>query len=574
VKTKVEEKSWELELGAHFVKEHTTFRVWAPSHRSVYALCNGEKIPLKKEEKGYFYSDPLVIQPGASYCYVFENGQRRPDPVSRALKSDLHGESVIVDPHAYQWKCQEWKGVSYDDVIFYELHVGTFTQQGDFDGVIEKLPHLKALGITMIELMPLHTFPGRWNWGYDGASLYAPYRGYGGYEGLKRLVDAAHLEGIGVCLDVVYNHLGPDGNYLPEFGPYFSDVYHTPWGKGLNFDGKYSDEVKRFVIENALYWLSEFRLDALRIDAIHGIYDISCEPMLHMLSQKVNELAEAEKREILLVAENARNDAKTVRPHFEGGVGFQGMWNDDFHHALHTVFTGETQHYYQDFDQPVTLKKALSTGLSYDGNYSTFFARSQGNSTKGVPLKRFIVFAQNHDQIGNRAGGERLSKLVGPEFLPLIPYFTLLTPMTPLLFMGEEYGEEAPFEYFVDFPDERLMRSIHQGRIKEFKNREMAYPGEEAFKRTQLNWKKQKSELLKIYSELIQIRKQYPAADVEEIEVGNEGRELFWWKYPLKEGGEMGVYIELNPDLPHAPPFGGKILHQLEGGRALATWLH
>jgi maltooligosyltrehalose trehalohydrolase len=562
LRNKVEKKGWQLELGAHYINEHTTFRVWAPYHRSVYALCKGEKIPLKKEEKGYFFSDPLAIEPGASYYYVFENGQKRPDPVSRALKEGLHGASSIIDPNAYQWKSHNWKGISYDDVVFYELHVGTFSDSGTFEGVIGKLPYLKQLGITMIELMPLHTFPGRWNWGYDGASLYAPYQGYGGYEGLKKLVDAAHLEGIGVCLDVVYNHLGPEGNYLPEFGPYFSDIYHTPWGKGLNFDGKFSDEVKRFVIDNALYWLSEFKLDALRVDAIHGIYDISCVPLLKCLSNEVLKLAEEEKREIHIVAENARNDTKTVRPHFEGGLGFHGMWNDDFHHALHCVFTTETQHYYMDFDKPVTLKKAMSTGFSYDGNYSLFFARSQGNSTKGVPLKRFIVFSQNHDQIGNRARGERLSKLIDPKLLPLIPYFVILTPMTPLLFMGEEYGETAPFEFFIDFQDERLMRSIHQGRIKEFKNPQMPFPSEESFKRTHLNWAKQNKELFETYRKLLEIRKAYSAADVEEIEVGNEGKELFWWKYPLKAGGEMGVYVKINRDLPHTRPFEGKILYQ------------
>jgi maltooligosyltrehalose trehalohydrolase len=346
--------------------------------------------------------------------------------------------------------------------------VGTFTAQGTFDAIIPHLDELKDLGITAIEIMPVAQFPGDRNWGYDGVYPFAVQNSYGGPEGLKRLIDACHRRGLAVTLDVVYNHLGPEGNYLTSFGSYFTDRYHTPWGSAINFDGPDSDEVRRFFIDNALSWVTEFRLDALRLDAVHGIFDFSARHFLQELASAVHEQAERLNRRIYVMAESDLNDVRLVRPPELGGYGLDAQWNDDFHHALHTLLTGERTGYYEDFGRLQDLAKAFAEGFVYSGAYSPARRRRHGNTSKDLAARRFVVFAQNHDQVGNRLKGDRLSALVSFEGLKLAAAVVLLSPFIPLLFMGEEYGETAPFPYFVSHSDPELIEVVCRGRRAEF----------------------------------------------------------------------------------------------------------
>ncbi|HSL91611.1 MAG TPA: malto-oligosyltrehalose trehalohydrolase, partial [Candidatus Limnocylindrales bacterium] len=347
-------------------------------------------------------------------------------------------------------------------------HVGTFTPEGTFEAILPRLDSLRDLGVTAIELMPVAQFPGNRNWGYDGAYPFAAQNSYGGPEGLQMLVDACHLWGMAVSLDVVYNHLGPEGNYLADFGPYFTDRYCTPWGAAVNFDGPHSDEVRRFFLENALYWLSDFRVDALRIDAIHGILDFSAYPFLAELADTVRGLASRENRKIHLIPESDLNDVRAISPREKGGYGLDAQWNDDFHHALHALLTGERKGYYRDFGGLEDLAKAHSEGFVYSGQYSGYRKRRHGSPSRDVPAERLVVFSQNHDQAGNRPGGERLTGLVSFEALKLAAGLVLLSPFLPLLFMGEEYGETAPFLYFISHSDPPLIEAVRKGRLKEF----------------------------------------------------------------------------------------------------------
>jgi len=407
------------------------------------------------------------IEPGARYLFRLNGDLERPDPASRFQPLGIHGPSEVVDP-GFPWSDQSWVGLPLRDYVLYEVHVGTCTPEGTFEGIIPRLARLKELGVTAVELMPVAQFPGGRNWGYDGVHPFAAQNTYGGPEGLKRLVDACHGKGLALVLDVVYNHLGPEGNYLSDFGPYFTDRYRTPWGKAVNFDGPHSDEVRRFFIENALYWVRECHVDALRIDAVHAIFDFSARPFLEELASSVHEEAERLGRRIFVIAESALNDPRVVRPPELGGFGHDAQWNDDFHHALHALLTGERSGYYQDFGRLRDLAKALRDGYVYDGRYSAFRRRRHGRSSKDIPTGRFVVFSQNHDQVGNRMGGERLSALVSPEALKLAAGAVILSPFIPLLFMGEEYGEKAPFPYFVSHLDPGLVKAVREGRKGEF----------------------------------------------------------------------------------------------------------
>src|SRR5579862_790268 len=447
------------------------FSVWAPKRQSVavHVLGDNEQmVRMEKADCGYYHATLRNLATGDRYLYRLDDEHERPDPASRFQPDGVHGPSQLVDLRAFEWSDSNWKGRPLGSSIFYELHVGTYTREGTFEAIIERLPELVDLGVTTIELMPVAQFPGSRNWGYDGVYLFAPQNSYGGPYALERLVDAAHAHGLAVALDVVYNHLGPEGNYLAEYGPYFTEKYRTPWGKAVNFDDAHSEPVRRFFIQNALYWLKEYHFDALRLDAIHGIFDFSGRHFLEELQDEVGRLAKQLGRQIHLIAESDLNDARVLLPREKGGYGLAAQWSDDFHHSLHTLLTRERNGYYGDFGDVHHLAGVIRDGWYYRGQFSHFRRRQHGNSARGIAKSRFVVFSQNHDQVGNRALGERLSRLVSFEGQKLAAGVTLLSPFVPLLFMGEEYGETSPFQYFVSHGDKDLIEAVRRGRQEEF----------------------------------------------------------------------------------------------------------
>jgi maltooligosyltrehalose trehalohydrolase len=455
-------------LGAtHLGGGRTLFRVWAPEAErvDVHMVEPRERLhPLSPTARGYHEGIVEDVPPGTLYRYRLDQKEAWPDPASRSQPQGVHGPSEVTD-REFDWSDQAWHGVPLKDFILYELHTGSFSEAGTFDGVIAHLPDLVDLGITAIELMPVGEFPGQRNWGYDGVFPFAAQSSYGGPRGLKRLVDACHRLKMAVVLDVVYNHLGPEGNVLGRFGPYFTDRYRTPWGEAVNFDGAGSDEVRHYFIANALQWLEEFHIDALRLDAVHAIVDETPFKFLEELAVTVRERVH---RRVYLMPESCANDARLVRPRDLGGYGLDCLWNDDFHHALHTLLTGETNGYYQDYGRLAHLEKAVREGFCYSGEYSVFRGRRHGVSSRDLPAERFVVFAQNHDQIGNRLEGDRLNRKADLERVKLAASVVLLSPYLPLIFMGEEYGETAPFPYFVSHSDPALIDAVRRGRKEEF----------------------------------------------------------------------------------------------------------
>jgi maltooligosyltrehalose trehalohydrolase len=458
-------------VGAHCLGNNRCFfRVWAPLASSIDLLLldsAGRSVSLPKTGDGYFQAEVEGVSSGALYRYRLDGTKERPDPASRYQPQGVHGPSQVVDP-AFPWQDSAWFGLPLQNYIIYELHVGAFSPDGTFEAIIPYLPDLKALGITAIELMPVAQFPGDRNWGYDGVYAFAPQNSYGGPHGLKQVVNACHRHGIAAILDVVYNHIGPEGNYLPEFGPYFTERYKTPWGSAINFDGPDSDHVRRYFIDNALYWIGEFHFDALRLDAVHAILDHSPYTFLEELADAVHNRAKKLNRQIFLFPESAANDARLIRSRDLGGYAHDAQWNDDFHHALRGVLTAEKSGYYEDYGDLSQLVKAYREGFVYSGAYSKHRGRRHGTSARDIPAERFVIFSQNHDQVGNRMLGERLTKLVGFEELKLAAGAVLLSPFVPLLFMGEEYGEEAPFQYFISHEDPALVQAVREGRREEF----------------------------------------------------------------------------------------------------------
>jgi len=450
-----------------------TFRAWAPWVKTLAVEILGnqpEIVTMQPQPFGYWETTVSNIGVGTRYQYVLHEKLKRPDPASRFQPEGVHGPSEVVDTLAFTWTDQEWKGLPLADFIIYELHPGTFTKTGTFDDIIPSLPYLQnEVGITAIELMPVAQFPGERNWGYDGTYLYAPQNSYGGPTGLHRLIDACHAAGLAVVLDVVYNHLGPEGNYWGDFGPFFTDHYQTPWGSAINYDGAQSNAVRDIIIENAVYWTRDFHFDALRLDAIHGIFDASVSHILKDIRDAVHAAAKQDGRSVWVIAESDLNDVKLITPASRGGYGLDGQWNDDFHHALHALVTGERQGYYQDFGTLDHVATAFRKHFVLSGQYSHHRHRRHGNSAAHLPPSSFIVFAQNHDQIGNRAKGDRLSTLVPHAAQQVLTASVLLSPFIPLLFMGEEFGERAPFQYFIDHGDERLIEAVRKGRLAEFK---------------------------------------------------------------------------------------------------------
>jgi maltooligosyltrehalose trehalohydrolase len=516
------------ELGATCLGgERVRFRVWAPECREVAVHVvqpiERDPIPLIGSDCGRFEATLSALGPGTRYTYVLDGGRERPDPASRSLPEGVHGPSEVVDTNAFVWGDDGWRGVPLKDMVLYEIHVGTFTAEGTFDAIVPRLEGLRALGVTAIELMPVASFPGMRNWGYDGVGLFAPQRTYGGPLGLQRLVDACHAHGLAVVLDVVYNHLGPEGNYLAEFGPYFTDRYRTPWGPAVNYDGDNARGVREFVIANALHWIGAYHIDGLRLDAIHGIFDSSPVHILRELNQAVQRLARRLGRVVPVIAESDLNDRRVIDPVRRGGYGLAGQWSDDFHHAVHTVLTGERSGYYADFGSLDQIAKAYTHGFVYDGQHSVFRGRPHGTLSMDIPAERFVVCVQNHDQVGNRAGGERLSALVDFERLKLAATVLLISPYVPLLFMGEEYGEPAPFLFVTDFQDPALRAAVTRGRREEFAAfgwtgdvPDPQDPG--SFSRSKLSWCLQAgaphSWLWEYYRTLLGLRRQYPALGV------------------------------------------------------------
>ena len=458
-------------VGALPDKDGTTlFRVWAPfaSRALVNIMHDGRKksYPLDASLPGYFETKLDFTRHADMYRYVVD-GRELPDPASRSQPEGVHGPSQIIDHSLFPWDDAAWKGIPVDEYVIYELHVGTFTPEGTFEALAGCLDYLKELGVTAIEIMPVGQFPGDRNWGYDGTYPFAPQSSYGGPDGLKALVNACHLNGMAVILDVVYNHLGPEGNYANLYGPYFTDRYRTPWGDALNFDGPLSDGVRNFFIQNALDWIRHYHIDALRLDAIQGMYDFSAQTFLEDLVATVN-AERAGNIGSYLIAECDLNNIKVVTPREYSGIGFDAQWNDDFHHALHALLTGDNFGYYEDFGEVEDMAAAVGGGYVYTGQFSQYRRKKHGSPSKQRPCRQFVIFSQNHDQVGNRSLGERLAHLVSHDKLRLAAAIVLISPCIPLLFMGEEYGETAPFLYFVSHTDNELIEAVRQGRTREF----------------------------------------------------------------------------------------------------------
>ncbi len=505
-----------------------TFSVWAPNAResvtlliSNTALVDGTAHPMQRTEHGYWESDVEPLD-GMRYTFSLDGGEPRADPRALRLPEGPEGPAEVFHLHEFPWTDDAWRGIPLPGSVIYELHVGTFTADGTLDAAIERLDHLVELGVDLVELMPIATFPGRNGWGYDGVGLYAVHEPYGGPEALARFVDACHSRGLGVCLDVVYNHFGPSGNHLSEFGPYFTDRYGTPWGQALNLDGPESDEVCHFIIDNALLWLRDFHIDGLRLDAVHALFDDRAVTMLEQLSGQVSALSTGLGRPLWLIAESDRNDPLTVTPREAGGLGLHAQWADDVHHALHVVLTGETQGYYEDFAHPGALAKVLGGVFLHDGSYSTFRRRTHGRPVDRARTAgwRFLVSMQNHDQVGNRATGDRLSATLPPGRLAAGAALLLTCPCTPMLFMGEEWGASTPWQYFTDHTDVGIAEAVRRGRRDEFATHGWARAdvpdpqSEETVQRSRLDWSERDqpdhARLLRWYAALLRLRRERP----------------------------------------------------------------
>lgn len=492
--------------------------VWATKPQKIELLIGGEKIAMQKDANNWWHAETAIIKHGVDYAFILDDGKPVPDPRSFWQPNGVHGYSRIFDHSFFKWEDENWVAPSLDSAIIYELHVGTFTSEGTFAGVISKLDYLVDLGVTHIELMPVNTFAGTRGWGYDGVDLYAPYEIYGGPNELKKLINACHKKGIAVILDVVYNHFGLEGNYLENFAPYCSTRYNSPWGKAINFDDFESNEVRSFFCDNAIMWLCDYHFDALRIDAIQTIIDTSATHILEQLTEKVHTLYPSQNKKIIL--ESDLNDPRVVKSTEVGGFGVDAVWSDDFHHSLHAVLTGEQNGYYQDFGKISDLAKALTNVFVYDGCYSKFRRRNYGRSPSGLSGKQFLGYLQNHDQIGNRPLGERIAQLVSFNKIKIAAAILLISPFIPMLFQGEEWGSLTPFQYFTDYSDEKLGQEVFHGRCNDLKNfgwnlTNIPDPQAlETFNRSKVEWQKiandEHRDLLEWYKSLIFLRKKFP----------------------------------------------------------------
>ena len=441
--------------------------VWAPRPSAVALVSGGRTTPMAPRPGGWWRAE-ADLGPGTDYAFSLDGGPPRPDPRSPWQPAGVEGPSRTVDHGAFAWSDGGWRGLHLPSAVLYELHVGTFTPEGTFAAAAARLGHLVELGVDAVEVMPVAEFGGDRGWGYDGVDLYAPHHAYGGPDGFKQLVDACHRHGLGVVLDVVYNHLGPVGNYLAEFGPYFGEGLTTHWGAAVNLDGPDSDEVRSFLVDNALQWLRDYHVDGLRLDAVHALVDRSARHLAEELADRVRAEAGHQRRPLGLIAESDRNDPRLVRPVVAGGYGLDAVWADEFHHSLHAVLTGERAGYYEDFGSMASLARALQQGWVFAGDHSAHRRRVHGRPPGDVPGSAFVVFLQNHDQVGNRAAGDRLTPALPVGRLKAGVALTLLSPFVPLLFQGEEWGASSPFPYFSDHRDPELGRSVTEGRRREF----------------------------------------------------------------------------------------------------------
>ena len=588
VQEPVDSPRWELSFGARPQGDGSTvFRVWAPRAGRLEVKVLGDEartLPLEASGGGVFEARVPGVSAGADYFYVV-NGNERPDPVSRSQPAGVHGPSRVVEPDGFAWTDEGWKGLALRDYVVYELHAGTFTPEGTFESVIPKLAHLKSLGVTAVELMPVAEFPGSRNWGYDGAHLYAPQSTYGGPDGLKRLIDACHREGLAFVLDVVYNHLGPEGNYAGEYMPLYSEAHKSPWGAGLNFDGEGAEGVRRYFVENALYWLTEYHVDALRLDAVHAIADTSETHLLKQLAEEFHAQARALGRPAYLIAESDLNDVRVLEPGGDG-YGLDAQWSDDFHHSLHALLTGADRGYFGDFGRVGDLAKAIAEGFVYCGQHSRFRGKCHGTPSPGRPGEQFVVCIQNHDQIANGYWGDRLSRVVEPARQRLAASILLCgAPNLPMLIMGEEWGERAPFLYFTSHTDADLGRAVRIGREEEYNSfvrgegeTESTIGGfsdpqsEITFVRSKLNWncleKRPHAGMLAFYRDLLSLRRaRAPLSNCDKTRTRVRFDERGRW-LAVERGDETGGRALLVCNLsPAAQP-----VPSAEGAWRLALW--
>ncbi|WP_285009716.1 malto-oligosyltrehalose trehalohydrolase [Pedobacter faecalis] len=506
-------------LGVHFNAEGLAeVCLWAPKLKEISLVTGDKTLPLTPQSYGYWHLSTDALRPGDTYWFLADGQHRLADPASVCQPEGVHGPSLAVNLEDRQ-EGGEWKNPPLAEYIIYELHTGTFSPRGDFEGIAERLDHLKELGITAIELMPVAAFPGNRNWGYDGVFPFAAHSAYGGAEGLRELVARCHEKGIAVVLDVVYNHLGPEGNYLDQFGPFFTDKYHTPWGNAINFDDSGCDGVRHYFIENVLMWFRDFHIDALRLDAVHATKDFGAVHILQEIRRYTDELMAQTGRKHYLIVESDLNDPRYISPLSENGLGMDAQWVDEFHHTLRVAAGEPKQGYYCDFNGAEHLAKSYRDAYVYTGMFSEERCKTFGREATGRDGSQFIVFSQNHDQVGNRMLGERSSELYSFEMQKLLAAAVMCSPFLPMLFMGEEWGEKNPFLYFVSHTDPDLVELVRKGRKEEFaamhNGGEAPDPqAEETFERSRLNWdalrEQGQAEMFRFYKELIALRKSHP----------------------------------------------------------------
>ncbi len=523
-------------------------RLWGPSLQKAAIHFPGKNIdlPLEKADEAYWVGSFPVVREGEFYQFRINGEKLLPDPASLAQPGGVHGPSAVQDL-SFSWQDVHWKNPLLKDYMIYELHCGTFSEEGNFEGIEKKLDHLLDLGVNAIEIMPVAQFPGERNWGYDGVFPFAVQHSYGGARGLQQLVNACHQKGMAVILDVVYNHLGPEGNYLGEFGPYFTDKYKTPWGNAINFDDAWCDGVREYFIENALMWFRDFHVDALRLDAVHAIRDLSAVHILREMKMRVDELARTTGRKHYLIVESDLNDPRYIDPFDKGGYAMDAQWVDEFHHALRVTAGEKQEGYYSDFNGIGHLAKSFRDVYVYDGQFSVHRKRKFGAPTQAGG-GQFIVFSQNHDQVGNRMLGERTASLVSFEMQKLLAASVIFSPYIPMLFMGEEWGEKNPFLYFVSHTDEALAEAVRKGRREEFSSffsgeGEAPDPmSEETFLRSRLSWGERNNLLLDYYKHIIQLRKLHPCfAPGRNVEaVADEALKLLWLR---RRSGQDAILV-------------------------------
>jgi maltooligosyltrehalose trehalohydrolase len=500
----------------------TVFEVWAPE-KTVRLLVDGQERAMDRGAGGWWRLDVPQAGPGSDYAYLLpDHDAPLPDPRSRWQPGGVHGPSRVYDHAAFRWSDGAWTGRQLPGAVLYEMHVGTFTTEGTFDAAVERLDHLVALGVDLVELLPVNSFNGEYNWGYDGACWFAPHEAYGGPDGLKRFVDACHGRGLGVVLDVVYNHFGPSGAYAPMFAPYLNVSASNPWGASINLDGPQSDEVRRYILDSMLAWLRDYHVDGLRLDAVHAFADETAIHLLEQMAVEVDSLSTHLGRPLSLIAESDLNDPRLITPRAAGGYGLTAQWDDDVHHALHALLTGERQGYYGDFGSLDCLQTVLAGAFFHAGTWSSFRQRHHGRPVDRttMPGYRFVTYLQNHDQIGNRATGDRLAATLSPGLLKVGATLLLTTAFTPMLFMGEEWAAGTPWQFFTSHPEPDLAAAVRTGRRREFGSHGWAEsdvpdPQDPAtFERSKLDWAERKrpehAGILDLYRRLIALRHSRP----------------------------------------------------------------